>query len=51
MWNLVLNLVGKGGCLQQPFIDNQGNKGRELVNGKPYTDDDLEKLIFRSYTF
>jgi hypothetical protein len=45
MWNLVLNLVGKGGCLQQPFLDNQGNEGRELVNGKSYTDDDLKNLF------
>jgi hypothetical protein len=45
MWNLVMNLPGKNGYLQQPFLDNEGTSGRELVNGKPYTKNELNGLF------
>jgi hypothetical protein len=45
MWNLVMNLPGKNGHLQQPFLDGEGTSGRELVNGLPYTDEELDSLF------
>jgi hypothetical protein len=45
MWNLVMNLPGKNGYLQQPFLDTEGTSGRELVNGKPYTKKELNGLF------
>jgi hypothetical protein len=45
MWNLVMNLPGKSGCFQQPFLDDDGNSGRELVDGTPYTDEHLDRLF------
>jgi hypothetical protein len=45
MWNLVMNLPGKNGYFQQPFLDNEGTSGRELVNGKPYTQKELDGLF------
>jgi hypothetical protein len=45
MWNLVMNLPGKNGHLQQPFLDGEGTSGRELVNGLPYTDEELNGLF------
>jgi hypothetical protein len=45
MWNLVMNLPSKDGLLQAPFLDNEGTQGRQLVNGEPYTEQDLRSLF------
>lgn len=45
MWNLVMNLPGKGGRLQMPFLDNEGTWGRELNNGASYTNGVLKDLF------
>jgi hypothetical protein len=45
MWNLVMNLPGKNGHLQQPFLDDEGTSGRQLANGMPYTNEELDRLF------
>jgi hypothetical protein len=45
MWNLVMNLPGKKGRLQSPFLDNKCTQGRQLVNGQPYTEKDMDNLF------
>jgi len=45
MWNLVMNLPGKNGFFQEPFLDGDGTQGRQLVNGEPYNTDHVANLF------
>jgi len=45
MWNLVMNLPGKNGFFQEPFLDGNGTQGRRLVNGERYEEDDVANLF------
>ena len=42
MWNLVRNLPGQPGWDHQPCFDSASTFGRRLVNGQPYTQNDLD---------
>jgi serine/threonine protein kinase len=41
MYNLVMNLPGRNGKDQEPFYDNEGTRGKLLVNGERYNSDSL----------
>jgi serine/threonine protein kinase len=46
MWNLVMNLPGKQGYAQEPFVDNSGTQGRLLSNGDPYPPELVDSDVF-----
>jgi hypothetical protein len=45
MWNLVMNVPGKGGKLQMLFLDGGKPSSRKLNNGVVYTNATLKDLF------